>query len=1111
MKFSLPYLPYLFLSSLLFLCININAQDTKLIKFNHLTTQDGLADNYCETILQDSKGFIWIGTNDGLCRYDGYNFRTYRNSPNDSTTLSNNYIFSLFEDSKQNLWVGTNMGGVALYNPSLDNFTRIIFNAEDSIWYQRNRINEMVEIGDNIWFATMHGFGRLNLETKETKWFKPEVFKGFSPHQIMCMLPDKDGHMWIGTLYGGLYYFDTHSEKIKKHYYNIPDDPTTLSSNKVKRFHQESDTAIWIGTEEGGINILNPYTGKCKRYQNNPLDETTIGSNDVLNFFKDSKERLWIGTINGGLNLYNKSNDSFTRFTPNKNNPSSLNAQSISKIIEDDFGNIWVSTHGGGINYINPKQNSFKHLHSSISKNANLKHNYISCFLEDNFSNIWVGTDGGGLHLYDRRNNTFKSFGEEDGIYSASILDIKPSTNNKIWIATWGSGIYLFDTELKKVIKHYTYTANKNSIGINDIKGIHEKNDTLWIATHGDGLNILDLKTEHFTSWRNNKSFNCNLHFPEWGNAVLNDSQDRIWIATTVGLHKYDNDTLTSYFKDNNDTTSLNGFMISCIYEDSRGKIWIGTEGGLNLYEEDNDHFIQFNNKYGLPTKVKSIIEDNENTFWIGSNYGITMFNYRTKNRVSKNYDEKDGLQGNQFFDRSCLKLKNGELLFGGLNGFNIFDPNKLTENKVPPHTYFIDFQIFNKSQYPTQDSSPLFKSITYTDEITIDYNQSVIGFEFCGINYIAPQKNTYKIIMEGFDNKWRNIGTERKATYTNLDPGVYTFKVKAANNEEVWNEAATKIRITVLPPWWMTWWFRISIVIILVSSAIFYYKYRMMQIKKINIKLENDVKERTDELLKANKSLQNYQLKIIDKNNELAHAIEELQSVNKTKDRFFSIIAHDLKNPINTIMGFSELLMLRKKVLPDTKKDNFISLIHDSSLRINDLLKNLLQWARSQTGTIQFNPKEHNLNTLIKGNIELLETMAHKKDISIHFHSSIDTKCSFDANMINTVLRNLGQNAIKFTNRNGEINFIAEENEDKYTITVSDNGEGISEEQIKKLLTSDYNESTDGTENEKGSGLGLILCKEFITAHNGTFEIKSTIGKGSKFIFSLPKLTVKE
>jgi Signal transduction histidine kinase len=544
-----------------------------------------------------------------------------------------------------------------------------------------------------------------------------------------------------------------------------------------------------------------------------------------------------------------------------------------------------------------------------------------------------------------------------------------------------------------------------------------------------------------------------------------------MWICTQNGLDLYD--SLTNSFK----VLHFPDNDIGAFYKDKAGYIWVGTNTkGLFMCNKDGTILKTYDVTNVLPNnRIHAITQDNNGDIWISSNKGISRLNPEIQS--IRNYSKEDGLQGDQFYQQS-LKTRKGELYFGGYSGLNSFYPDSLKDNDFIPPVYITDFQIFNKPVVYAVPGAQFQTHISEAKEIKLNWDQSVFSFSFAAINYIHPKKNQYSYIMEGFEKDWNSTDASRRyVTYTNLDPGGYTFRVKASNNDGVWNEIGTSLKIIILPPFWKTLWFKTLILSIIIILIISIFRLRVRQLKKQKILLEKSVAIKT----------------------------AELAELNASKDKFFSIIAHDLKNPFNIIIGFSDMMKESIRLNDPATFYEYTVMINTSAIQTLRLLENLLEWANSQRGKLSFTPVPVNLNELVKDEFIMVDEMAIGKNIKLKSYVNDSLTIVADKNMIRTILRNLITNSVKFTYKNGQVTVNAVNYNNHIEIAVSDTGIGMSKETISKLFRIDANLSTRGTEDEKGTGLGLFLCKEFVEKHDGKIWVESEEGKGSTFKFLLP------
>jgi signal transduction histidine kinase/streptogramin lyase len=752
--------------------------------------------------------------------------------------------------------------------------------------------------------------------------------------------------------------------------------------------------------------------------------------------------------------------------------PQSINNESIESISQDKAGNLWFGTYTGGINISMRNKDAIIKYQNLPGAPFSLSHNTVKCFLEDHKNQIWVGTDGGGLNLFNEQTNRFRRFNiENTTLTSNSIICIAEDSKNQIWLGTWAGGLLQFD----QVSEKFTAFTTKNS-GIQDdnIFSVSEGfNNDLWLGSFEHGLIHYQTGQGKFTLYTPENSGVGN----EMIIKVLKFSQGRLLIGTIVNFQVFSPATgkFITYVNDPQNLNSLSYPRVTDILAENDSCVWIGTPYGLNRFNPVTGSFTRYYEKDGLPDNfIKGLILDNSGMLWVTTNKGVCRFDY--KHASSKIFTRSDGLQSNEFNERSILKMRNGDLLMGGIKGLNIISPGKIQENKTIPDILITDLKIFNKSVKPGGKNSVLSQNITETKSLTLSHNNSVLTFSFAIMDFSAPEKNKYAYMMVNFDKDW--IQTENKeATYTNLNPGEYIFRVKGTNNDGLWNETGTSILITILPPWWNTLWFKIMFVSAILLLFTLFFLSRVRSLKNQKLLLEKTVELKT----------------------------AELKELNASKDKFFSIIAHDLKNPFSTIIGFSEILKEDLSKQPDGRPKEFSKMIHASAVQTFRLLENLLEWANSQRGKIIFKPQNIKLNDLLNEELYSLKETATGKNIEITCDVPDNLTILADKNMIKTILRNLVSNAIKFTHRNGKVAVKVSVNNNNAEVEVSDNGIGMTKETISKLFRIDANLSTLGTEKEKGTGLGLFLCKEFVEKHGGKIWIRSEAGIGTSFFFTIP------
>ncbi len=621
-----------------------------------------------------------------------------------------------------------------------------------------------------------------------------------------------------------------------------------------------------------------------------------------------------------------------------------------------------------------------------------------------------------------------------------------------------------------------------------------------------------------------------NVNYPDSGivdNYCLHFMKDRkgnLWIGTYNGFTKYDitNHSFYNFNNDKNKILSQNWIYALC--EDFKGNIWLGTANGLDVYNPKSNSFKYYFKKDGLPDNLISGLQcDSTGNIWISTLQGLCKYDNVKEKFVS--YSKADGLHVTEYNVNCTYKNKKGELFFGGNGGYVYFKPNEIQQNKYAPKVIITNLKLFYNNVQVTKGKNSILKNqISETKEITLYYNQNIITFEYIALNYLNPEKNQYAYQLAGFDNNWWKVGSRKDVTYTNLNPGTYTFRVKASNDDGEWNNTPTEIVIHIIPPFWKTTWFICLLIITVIFTIYIYNRLRVNTIVKHNKELEDIVINRTDEIRLQNQILENQanslnetntllkerQQYIEDQSHEIMAQRDQLSNLNATKDKLFSILAHDLRNPFHIIIGFSELLVTNFQKLSEVKIKNFLTAINKSAFSGNDLLENILEWSRVQTGRMTFEPEEQNLLRISNEVINLLEGKAQQKGITINQFINSDIFVIADENMLKTIFRNLISNAIKFTPDQGQITLSAEISVDPsfIEVAVSDSGVGIAESTISNLFELHKTVTTKGTAQETGTGLGLIICREFVEKHKGKIWVKSQVDKGSSFYFLLPNKT---
>jgi len=1077
--------------TILLICTILSVIAQRYERYQTFDVQDGFSSNYVDCIYKDSRGFTWVGTWDGLNRYDGYDVVQYKADVQDSSMLMGNWIFKIFEDHQHNLWICTN-NGLSRYNYEKDCFER-----KDNLSFIS--VKAIAQSKDcHLWLSTINGLIEYNYADSkiENRYFVRDSSDDENYTELSDLAFDVYDNLWIGTHSEGFFRFNTKTNE-EIHYVFRPDNSPTIS-NKIKTMCFDNKGRLWIGSFDNGIAIFDTTekTFNHKFYDaNNPF---TIGSNAVSHINTDLEGSVWVCCQNGYLNKYRYETDDFIRYEYNSYLSNSLPTKAVSCIFQDRLGVYWIGTHGFGVAQFNPVKNRFKLYRVLPNSEKSLPDNKVSAFLELPDGNIAIGTDGGGLAIFNRNTEEFETYGISDGLGSNAVIDLCLGNGSEIWMATWNGGIAKFDYRTKQITSYVHNPNTKNSLIYNNTKGICFNNDSVWIATHGEGIAIFDTRTLHFSSHLNSKNVPFNLKTPAWANDIYIDSKKRTWIATFYGLYCYSGGGLVTFINSSETPKALSSNQIISVFEDRSGTIWSISNNGLDIYNEKKGHFFPCDSSWDLPKSVKAIVADSNDNLWMSSGEGICRFSLR--NHKKQMYTRDEGLPLNDYLNKSAYRLTDGTILIGGTNGFVSFNPEEIEPPKDTPNVEFINLYINNRLQNPSSEGSYIDKVIASADVFEYTYSHDIIAFTIAAFNITNPDVLYYSYLIDGYNTNWIQLEKSRKVILPTLSPGTYTLKVKANTKKDDGAESIRELSIIVVPQWWQTWWFKGLLCVAGALLLIALYLGRLKRLKRVNRVLERKVYSRTRELIQTNEALKEKQLVIEMKNDQLKEALG-------AKNQLISILAHDFKNPLNGILGASELLGRQSEVIQNLKIKKYIQIIRASANSLIDQMVKVLDWVQGQDSNIEASPVEINLETLLDDALALESGNAARKEIEIKRETRYNYNAFVDPKMINLVYRNILTNALKFTPKGGLVSITIEEEEDYITTSFADTGNGMSEQLIDTLLnTDDTIKSEYGTEKEKGTGLGLRLCKQFIQKNEGTMHIANAPKGGAVFTISLPK-----
>lgn len=1078
----LLFLPFLLLPFSLFAL-------TQNIRFSQIGVNEGLSQGSVRVVFQDSKGFIWFGTKDGLNKYDGYKVQVYKKEIKNANSLSSNDIKCIAEDREGKLWIATWEGGVNVFDPRLQQFVSYRKNGPGTSRLSSDYIESIfVDSADNVWIGTAgDGLDCYDRKNKRFVHFAHDRTdtRSLTSNNISAIYEDSYKNIWVGTV-NGLNRLDKKSGTFARYGHDLRDGKPGFY-NSIKFIFEDSHKNLWLGSYGGGLNLLDRELGSWVAFKQHELGNTSL-----LSMAEDSHGTLWIGTENSGLILYNPIDQTFQRFQAYENDKNGISSNTINSVLKDSGGNIWLGTQNGGANLVTPGATKFNHYRHQQGVNS-LSHNIVNVIFEDSKNTLWIGSDGGGLDRFDRNKQLFTNYRNQKNnagsIAGDFILTIAEDDHQGLWLGTWGKGLTVFNPTENRYRHYLNNPADPGSVNSNYSFAIfRDSRNRMWVGTYGEGLDLFHPETNTFTHHLNDPKNPATLS----SNYILNIAEARngdLLIGTEGGgLNIMDTKTgkFRSY-KHSDAANSISNNGVSAAWEDPQGNIWIGTNYGLNRLDPKTGKFRHWFFENGLPNDIiTALLPDRDSNLWINTTKGISKYN--PKKDTFENFGVNDGLQGNEFKGARCLS-RDGRMYLGGYNGFNEFYPKDTRAFLEEQSIVFTGFQIFSK-EVPIAPKSALTESINSVKEITLSYAESVITFEFATLNFTNRDKIQYAYMLEGFDAQWSRIGAKNNVTYTNLDPGDYTLRVKTVSDKGQLSEKEASIKIVVAPPYWKTWWFRLLLLLLIAGMITYIFYRRINLVREQNRQLEEVVARRTRELKESNR---------------------DLEISNQTKDRFFSILAHDLKNPIAALSGISDLLKAKFPTLSSEEVYSYISDINRSSNSVQELLMNLLDWARTQSQNIAYTPETVNVQELLLKNQSLMEQQLKRKNIRFTLSSDPMHSIYADPQMIDTVIRNLLSNSIKFTPAYGAIEVSSRQEGARIMIGISDTGIGMTTEQAENLYNIQKANIASGTEGETGTGLGLVIVKEFIDANKGTIQVTSTPSQGTHFTISLPGSAKKE
>ncbi|GAB3665256.1 two-component regulator propeller domain-containing protein [Echinicola sediminis] len=1049
------------------------------ISFSHLTTEQGLSQNDVNAIAQDKNGFMWFGTHDGLNKYDGYSFKVFQANPGDSTALSSNLIFALAEDPRGYLWVGTTGGGVNRLDLTTEKFKRILHQEGNPASLSNNHVTTILVAKDSsVWVGTQAGLNHIHCEQGKDAKITKFLDSKDSAATINSLYEDKNGTVWIGTNKGLFMVAGTRN--------NINIIPIAGMERAIIRAFGE--------TSKGRLLVNANNTLYCREGE----QFRSLFQGTFLSIVPDGRGAVWASSSEGVFLYIEKKEypylEEANHFTVHVEDPESINKNNVRCLYRGNSGIVWAGTNGGGVNKINLEKKGFRVYRKNIHPGS-ISYDKVRAIFEDSENTLWVGTEGGGLNV-DWDNNQgekYESFTHyRDQLKSVfSIAETISENDRIIWLGSQELNLsrVVFKSNGEQQIE--LGFGSKYGVGSGVFALLSDQKGNLWAGSYHQGLFRMIRQSDgtyQVSQFTTENGLSINMV-----RSLMQDQQGNLWIGTGKGLNKIsaselyaEKPSIDVYRNDPKDSTTISYDYILAMHESTDGDLWIGTfGGGLNklVYQRDGSlKFKSFKEKQGLSNNViKGILEDNDGYLWISTNKGLNKFDPHSEQ--FKSYDVTDGLQSNEFSELASLKRHDGEMLFGGVNGFNAFYPSQIKDNPYRPKVAITDFQIFNKSVAIGAEFNKrviLEKAIYESDQIDLKHWENNFSFEFAALHFAAPSKNRYRYKLEGFDQKWTETGSGRRfASYTNIGHGNYVFKVQAANNDGLWNDQdLATIRIVIAPPFWLTWWAYIIYVLMIGLLLYVVRKYTLIGItQKHQLEMEHLTREKTEEI---------HQMKL----------------------RFFTNISHEFRTPLTLILGPLEQLLKsgNEYGLPDRKR--MYVLMQKNARLLLKLINQLMDFRKIDQGKMKLYLTEENIPSFVHELAEPFQLIATSKEIDFKITSERAIHGLLDKDKVEKILYNLLSNAFKFTPKGGSIFMsVKEEKEvqgDWVRIEVKDTGVGIPDDRVGKVFERFF-QANEKSAAFIGTGIGLSYTKSLVEMHQGEISFTSKEGRGTTFVVKLP------
>lgn len=1059
-------------------------------QFARYNTGQGLSHNQVNCFLKDSRGFVWIGTANGLNRFDGYKFRVFKHDEADSTTISDHQVTAIFEDPQGGIWIRTQRG-FDIYDPATERVTRNGDRAAARLGLPDADFNRMIKTRSGDYWINHNRLGLLKYVTRSKKLervrFAPsDDSSGPSKRMISDFDEDAQGNLWVVCDDGYLARVDAGS-------YRITIQSALLQSRNLgnlsnRKVFVDDDGEPWVYVVKAASGATNfDYKNNRLRIANTSGPDFKLNNNAVLTMLSGPDGKIWLGTDHGGINVLDKRSGTVSALLFDPGDPRTVSQNTIQTLYKDPTGMIWAGTFKKGFCAYHRNIFQFSLLRHLPGDPNSLPFDDVNVFAEDRRGNLWVGTNGGGLIYYDRTGNRFRQYrnvpGDRTSLSNDVIVSLFLDRDDVLWIGTYFGGLNRFDGQ--RFTRYLHQPGDSTSLIDDRVWEIFEDSQRrLWVGTMADGLDLFDRARQTFRHYRR---LAPNSVSSDYISAMLEDREGNLWIGTANGIDVLMRKTgrFVHYAYRAGDHTSLSSDAVTALAQDSFGHIWIGTSEGLNRYDASRNAFVHYNTGDGLPDNaILTVAVDMQQNLWLGTPKGLAKC--RIIRRAGglpttlqvRTFNEVDGLQGRGFNENAAYRLRSGELVFGGANGFSIFDPAQITGERSAGRVTLTDFQVFNRSIKPGEmvDGEPVLeKSVSLTDRIVLKYSQNVFSIEFAALNFLHPEKNHYLYTLEGFNDQWFEADDTRKVTYTNLDPGTYVFKVRM---KEGGAATGRNLEVVVLPPFWRTPWAYLLYFLVIVG-ALMVARWVLIERERMNFKLEQE-----------------------------RRYAQQMHQLDLMKIKFFTNVSHEFRTPLTLMLTPLENLL--NSIRQDHAVHRQLSLVYRNAQRLFNLVTQMLDFKKLEVEETRFMPERGDIVQFVRQIAQTFSDLSEHKHIRYRFESTVASRyADFDQDKLSKVMYNLLSNAFKFTPENGEVAVKLRighaDGLEVMEISVEDSGIGIPSEAQAKVFERFYQHPMPGHMMNQGSGIGLSIAGEFVKMHGGTVELTSEVGKGSTFTVTLP------